>query len=126
VTALADTSVLIEYLRGSVQARALLRRALERGETVYGSVLTRIELSVGMRERERKATDDLVAALSWIPVDRAIADDADALARQYGQSYSGIDAVDYCIAATKRQRSLEFWTLNMRHFPMFPDLQRPW
>jgi predicted nucleic acid-binding protein len=123
---LADTSVLIEYLRGSVQARALLRGALERGQVVHGSVLTRIELSAGMRERERKATDGLVAALRWIPVDLAIADDADTLAREYGQSHSGIDAVDYCIAATKRQRSLDLWTLNTRHFPMFPDLRRPW
>jgi predicted nucleic acid-binding protein len=90
VTALADTSVLIEYLRGSVQAKALLRGTLERGEAIHGSVLTRIELSVGMRERGRKATDGLVAALTWIPVDRATADDADTLARQYGQSHSAL------------------------------------
>jgi len=126
VSALADTSVLIEYLRGSVEARTLLRGTLERGETVYGSVLTRIELSVGMRASEREATDAMAAALIWIPVDRAIADDAGALARRYGQSHSGIDAVDYCIAATTRQRKLELWTLNTRHFPMFAGLQRPW
>lgn len=126
MSALADTSILVEYLRGSVEARRLVRGALERGEAVYGSVLTRIELSVGMRADEREATDAIVAALRWIPLSGVIADDADVLARQYGQSHSGIDAVDYCIAATKRVRNLELWTLNTRHFPMFPGLQRPW
>jgi predicted nucleic acid-binding protein len=126
MTALADTSVLIEYLRGSDQARALLRGVLQSGDSVYGSVLTRIEISVGMRSHERPATDALVAALRWIPVDEGIAEDADTLAREFGQSHSGIDAVDYCIAATKRQRNLDLWTLNTRHFPMFPGLQRPW
>lgn len=126
MSALADTSILIEYLRGSVEARALVRGAFERGEAVYGSVLTRIELSVGMRADEREATDAVVAALRWIPVSQVIAEDADVLARQYGRSHAGIDAVDYCIAATKRVRGLELWTLNTRHFPMFPGLQRPW
>jgi antitoxin (DNA-binding transcriptional repressor) of toxin-antitoxin stability system len=59
VSALADTSVLVNYLRGVPSARELLRSALQREEVVAASVLTRIELSIGMRPAERRATDVL-------------------------------------------------------------------
>jgi predicted nucleic acid-binding protein len=126
VSVLADTSVLVEYLRGREPARELFRETLERGESIYGSVLTRVELSIGMRPQERRATDALVAALRWLPADEQIADAADELARAYSPAHSGIDAVDYCIAATARLHDLKLWTLNLRHFPMFEKLERPW
>lgn len=126
MSVLADTSVLVDYLRGVEEARRLLRGAFERGEVVSASCLTRIELSIGMRREERRRTDALVAALRWLAVDMAVADDADALARRYAPSHSGIDAVDFCIAASARVHDLELWTLNVRHFPMFPTLKAPW
>lgn len=126
MSGLADTSILVDYLRGVEPARDLLRGAFERGETVAASALTRIELSIGMRRDERRDTDALVAALRWLPVDAATADEADALARRYGPSHSGIDAVDYCVAASARVHDLELWTLNVRHFPMFANLKAPW
>lgn len=123
---LADTSVLIDYLRGVEQARQLLRPVLERGEPLAGSVLTRLELFIGMRREERARTERLVAAMRWLPVDEAVAEEADSLARRYARSHSGIDAVDYCIAASARVHGLDLWTLNVRRFPMFPALQAPW
>ncbi len=121
-----DTSVLIDYLRGVQPARELLRSAFEREEVVAASVLTQIELSIGMRPAERRATDALVGALRWLAVDDSIAERADALARRYARSHSGIDAVDYCVAATALVSELELWTLNVRHFPMFDGLRPPW
>lgn len=126
MSALADTSVLIDYLRGVDQARRLLRPPFERGELVASSVLTRLELLIGVRPAERERTDALLAAIRWLEVDSAIADDADALARRYAPAHSGIDAVDYCVAASARVNELELWTLNVRHFPMFPRLRAPW
>jgi predicted nucleic acid-binding protein len=126
VSPLADTSVLIDYLRGVEPARDLLRSALERDEVVAASVLSRIELSIGLRPAERRATDALVGVLHWMPVNPAIAEEADALARRYGRSHSGIDAVDYCVAASARLSDMELWTLNVRHFPMFRGLRPPW
>lgn len=123
---LADTSVLVDYLRGVEPARDLLRSALERGEVVSASVLTRIELSIGMRSAERRATDALVGALRWLPVNAGVAERADALARRYARSHSGIDAVDYCVAASALVNGLELWTLNIKHFPMFKELRPPW
>jgi predicted nucleic acid-binding protein len=126
VSALADTSVLVDYLRGVQPARELLRSVLEREEVVAASVLTRIELSIGMRPAERGATDALVGALRWMAVDAAVTERADALARRYARSHSGIDAVDYCVAASALVNGLELWTLNVRHFPMFQGLRPPW
>jgi predicted nucleic acid-binding protein len=126
VSALADTSVLVDYLRGVQPARELLRSALQREEVVAASVLTRIELSIGMRAPERRATDALVGALRWLTVDTAVAEQADALARRYARSHSWIDAVDYCVAASALVHGLELWTLNVRHFPMFQELRPPW
>jgi len=126
VSALVDTSVLVDYLRGVEPARELLRAALERDEVVAASVLTRIELSIGMRPAERRATDALVGALRWLAIDSAVAVQADAFARRYGRSHSGIDAVDYCVAASALVNGLELWTLNVRHFPMFDKLRPPW
>lgn len=123
---LADTSILVDYLRGVAQARELLRPLIERGDVLSGSVLTRVELFIGMRRDERRSTEALVAVIRWLPVDAAIAHEADSLARRYGRSHSGIDAVDYCIAASARLHGLELWTLNARRFPMFPALGAPW
>lgn len=126
MSALLDTSVLVDYLRGVQPARELLRSAFEREEVVAASVLTRIELSIGMRPAERAATDALVGALRWLAVDDAVTERADALARRYARSHSGIDAVDYCVAASALVNGLELWTLNVRHFPMFEGLRQPW
>ncbi len=126
MSALVDTSVLVDYLRGVEPARELLRSALERDGLVAASVLTRIELSIGMRASERRATDALARALRWLPVDATVAERADELARRYGRSHSGIDAVDYCVAASALVNELQLWTLNVRHFPMFEALRPPW
>ncbi len=123
---LVDTSVLVDYLRGVGPARELLRSSLEREELLAASTLTRIELSIGMRPAERRATDALVRALHWVVVDNVVTEQADALARRYGRSHSGIDAVDYCVAASALVNGLELWTLNVRHFPMFAGLRPPW
>ncbi len=123
---LADTSVLVDYLRGVEPAQALLRSAIERGEVVAASALSRLELMIGMRRSERRRTSALIAAIRWLAVDERVLVEADSLALRYGPSQSGIDAVDYCIAATARLHRLELWTLNVRHFPMFAGLRTPW
>ena len=123
---LADTSVLIDYLRGVDAARRLLRSGLEGGGLLASSVLTRIELSIGMRPQERRGTEALAASIRWLPIDDAVADAANEMARRYGRSHSGIDAVDYCVAASAQVHGLELWTLNVRHFPMLPSLRPPW
>ena len=48
------------------------------------------------------------------------------LARRYRKSHSGIGAVDYLIAATAIVIDAELLTTNVRHFPMFANLEPPY
>lgn len=122
-----DTTVLIDHLRGHEPARARLQELLESSDgSLAASEVSRVELLSGMRSHERRATRELISLLDWTPVDERIAERAGALGRQYRHSHSGIGAPDLIIAATAELRSAELWTTNIRHFPMFPDLEPPY
>ena len=123
---LVDTSVLIDHLRGDHSARAALRRGLSEGETLAASVLTKIEVLAGMRASEEPATRRLLDNLRWIAVDERLAERAGMLANRFLRTHPGIDPVDYVIAATALSTGSRLWTRNVRHFPMFPDLQSPY
>ncbi|KAA3419994.1 PIN domain-containing protein, partial [Streptococcus pneumoniae] len=45
--------------------------------------------------------------------------------RQYGPSH-GVDPIDALIAATAKSANLQLATLNLKHFPMFKGLKRPY
>lgn len=122
----ADTSVLIDHLRGRPEARELFRLARDGSDTLAGSVLTRVEVLAGVRSGEEAGTTALLDELAWIPVDEVLADAAGAFARRFSRSHAAIDVVDYVVAATAEQASATLWTTNVRHFPMFPELEPPY
>ena len=62
--------------------------------------------------------------MTCIPVTEAVARRAGALGRQWGRRTG--DLPDLLIAATALEAGLELVTLNVRDFPMFPGLQRPY
>lgn len=125
MTALVDTSVLIDYLRGHGPARAALER--ERlAAPLHASEITRLEVLAGMRRGEEAATRALLATLVWHPVDAEVAEEAGALGRQWLPSHHTIDGADLAIAATSIHVGAELLTRNVRHFPMFPGLQSPY
>lgn len=119
----ADTSVLIDHLRGYAPATELIEDALASGERVLASEVTRIELMAGMRSHERRQTRALIRSLEWATVDEAVAEAAGDFARKFRHSHPGIGVADYAIAATVTLRNAELWTLNVRHFPMLPELK---
>ena len=125
MSALVDTSILVDYLRGSEEAAGLL----ERERTVaalHASEVTRLEVLAGMRPTEEPATRSLLESLVWHPVDSDVAETAGELGRTWLPSHRGIDAADLAIAATARLADLRLLTRNVRHFPMFSDLRRPY
>lgn len=126
MTVVVDTSVLIQVLRADERARALLEIAIGNGDRVTASVLSRVEVLAGMRPEEAYDTQRLFESVEWIDVDPDLADRAGDLARRYLRSHPGIDPVDYVIAATTERLSADLWTHNLKHFPMFPGLQRPY
>lgn len=126
MTVLVDTSVLIQVLRADERARTLLEFAIGNGDRVTASVLSRVEVLAGMRPEEAYDTRRLFDSVEWIGVDPELADRAGDLARRYLRSHPGIDPVDYVIAATTERLDADLWTHNLKHFPMFPGLRRPY
>jgi predicted nucleic acid-binding protein len=125
VTALVDTSILIDYLRGHPNAGEVLER--ERlADVLHASEITRLEVLAGMRPAEHDQTRALLATLSWHPVDAEIAEIAGNLGRQWLRSHHTIDSADLAIAATALQTGARLLTRNVKHFPMFTDLQAPY
>ncbi len=122
MTRLFDSTVLIAHLRGQPEATSLLRAAVADNEAST-SVLSRVEIEGGMRSGERADVARLFSALHMESVSDAIAARAGSLLRQYRRSHSGIDLVDYVIAATAQELGADLMTLNVRHFPMFESLQ---
>lgn len=126
MTIVVDTSVLIDHLRGDTRATALLQGAMAQGEWVAGSVLTRTELLGGMHTGAEDFVEDVFLSLYWINVDADLADLAGRLRNTFRRSHPGIDLVDYVIAATAERLGAQLWTRNLKHFPMFPGLQKPY
>jgi len=118
---LFDTSVLIAHLRGDRRATDLLLSVPTKERRA--SVLTRVEIEGGMRTSESASVAGLLDALTLLPVSDAIARRAGEHLRRYRRSHRGIDLVDYVIAATAEAHDTPLATLDVKHFPMFADLQ---
>ncbi len=125
MTALVDTSVLIDYLRGHQDAAELLEQ--ERAAApLHASEITRLEILASMRPAEEDGTRSLLSTLVWHPVDAEVAEEAGALGRQWLPSHHAIDGADLAIAATAIRTGSRLLTRNVRHFPMFTDLRAPY
>jgi len=121
---LVDSDVLILHLRGMEAAHEWL---LEAGRTqeLAISVVTVTEISGGMRSQEKSRVWRLLTSLRSEPVTYPIARRAGELMRTWRRSHSGIGTSDYLIAATALELGMDLATLNVRHYPMFPDLTPP-
>ena len=125
MSALVDTSVVIDYLRGHEGAAELLEG--ERATApLHASEITRLEVLAGMRPAEEDATRSLLSTLLWHPVDSDVAEEAGALGRRWLVSNHTIDGADLAIAATAIRTGSRLLTRNVRHFPMFADLRSPY
>lgn len=124
MSVLLDTPIIVGHLRADTRASALLERLFREEERVWSAVPTRTEVLAGVRSREREPMASLFEIISWVEIDVAVADAAGEMARRYRASHSGIDTTDYLIAAAAQSVGARLVTLNVRHFPMFPDLER--
>jgi predicted nucleic acid-binding protein len=125
VSALVDTSILIDCLRGFEPAILLLRRERAAG-LLHASAMTRLEVLSGMRPREEEQTRWLLSTLRWHPVDAGVTEVAGRLGRAWLPSHHAIDGADLAIAATAILIGARVLTGNVRHFPMFADLRPPY
>jgi predicted nucleic acid-binding protein len=120
---LLDTCVMIDVLRGKDAAFAFVS-GLE--ETPALAAVTVTELVAGCRSaKERRQIDQLLSRYIVHNIDRDVASLAGDYVRRYGPSH-GTDPIDALIAATAKTHGLRLATLNLKHFPMFAGLIRPY
>ncbi|MGH3223114.1 MAG: type II toxin-antitoxin system VapC family toxin [Streptosporangiaceae bacterium] len=122
---LIDSDVLIEHLRGNTAARDWLVRARQSSGPLAISVVSLAEVAGGMRSPERREVMRLLGSMQRFEVSEQVAWRAAMLMREHRRSHSGIGLGDYLIAATALTEGLELAILNVRHYPMFPGLTRP-
>lgn len=118
-----DTSILIDVLRGDASALGYVRRV---ATVPTCSEVTRIEVARGLRSGERSTAEQLFRTLRWVPLDEPIARRAGELGRRWDRHRPGISLADLVVAATAEHVGAELATTNVRHFPMFEDLQPPY
>lgn len=118
-----DTAILIDALRGLAAARDFIR---ELGDVPICSEVTRVEVLRGMRSGERQRTEALLQEVQWVVVDEPVARRAGELGRRWRASHPGIGAPDLIVAATAEHLGIGLATTNVRHFPMFGDLEPPY
>ncbi len=118
-----DTSILIDILRADPAALDYVRGV---PEVPTCSEVTRIEVVRGLRSAERTSAERLFQAIRWVPLDEPLARRAGELGRRWNRHRPGISLADLVIAATAEHVEADLATTNVRHFPMFEGLQRPY
>jgi hypothetical protein len=120
---LLDSCIVIDVLRGREAALAFVSGLAEAPSL---STITATELIAGVRNaRERRQIDRLLEVYVVHDIGLEIASLAGDYVREYGPSHS-VDPIDALIAATAKSRGLDLATLNLKHFPMFKGLRRPY
>jgi hypothetical protein len=120
---LFDTDVLVDFLRGHVDARAELTAVpiTERGL----SAVSYMELMRGSRDRRELAVVEQFVSSAFatvVDIDEATSRDARALVHTYTLSH-GLRVPDALVAATARTGRLRLITGNLRHYQFIPDLE---
>jgi len=120
---LVDTDVMFDFFRNQAAAVTFIRKNAGR---MAVSAVTETELFSGVREgAERQALEAFLGLIPVIPVNREIAQVAGLLRRDFGKA-TKIGFADALIAATSQVERLRLHTLNTKHFPMLPDVVRPY
>ncbi len=120
---LLDTCILIDVLRGKDAAASFINR-LEAAPAI--SAITATDLVAGARGvKEKRAIDRILDTYVVVDIGVEIARLAGDYVREYGPSHA-VDPIDALIAATAKTKSLDLATLNLKHFPMFRGLRRPY
>lgn len=119
----ADTDVLIDFLRGAEPAAARVAEALEAGAALATTTITRFELMAGARgKRQRAAVQALLAALPALPLDTGAADRAAEVRRELESRGEDIGMADSLIAGIVLTHGAQLLTRNRRHFERVPGL----
>ena len=119
---IADTDVLIDFLRGFDPVADRIESALAQGLSI--TAISAFELwdgSVGSKKRE-KAVSDLIAAMKILPLDAASAKRAAAVRQHLKRKGRTLGMADSLIAGICLEKQAPLLTRNRRHFEDVPGL----
>jgi len=112
-----DSDILIDHLRKDKNALAYLTAEIEKESLLFVSVISRSEIFAGIRTGEEDTVNSLLALLTPVNVDTAIADKAGEYMRKFSKSHT-LNIGDALIAATAKEMQLALVTKNIKHYPM--------
>ncbi len=120
---LADSDVLIDFLRGHGEGAERVATELTRG-SLATTAITAFELRSGVRtERQRRAVETLLDALTILPfglVEAGLAAEVRRWAEKQGQP---IGMADDMVAAPCLSTASTLLTRNVKHFDRVPGLR---
>ncbi len=120
---LFDTDVLIEYLRGSKDAKSYIDGI---DEVIYMSAITVAELYAGVKtDKESERLEIFIKTFQVIKLNKSMAKMGGCYRSQYKSSH-GIGLADALIAATAKEIDAQVVTFNVKHFPMFDNVIKPY
>jgi predicted nucleic acid-binding protein len=118
-TVLIDSDIAIDYLRGRTPAIELIA-PLWAGNLAHLSILSVYELYAGMRDKERKDTEDFIGACIIEPITMEVARTAGELYRKHRTAGLTLTSIDCLIAATAIVGRHKVATRNKDHYPQTP------
>jgi tRNA(fMet)-specific endonuclease VapC len=119
---IADSDVLIDFLRGRDPAAARIRAELAAGALATTSINSFELLSGARASSERGKIERLLDALIIYPIDQAASVVAAEIRRQLEQRGEGIGMADYLIAGICLIKRAPLLTRNKAHFSRVPHL----
>jgi predicted nucleic acid-binding protein len=118
-----DADVLIDVFRDVAPAIDLIAKARRRNDEFMSVTPVRTEVLRGASPGSLSAVGAFLSNLRWLDVDVDLADRAGEIGRPFQRSHQGISVTDLLLAAAVERVGGQLLTRNVRHFPMFPDLQ---
>ncbi|MEW6002211.1 MAG: type II toxin-antitoxin system VapC family toxin [Nitrospirota bacterium] len=115
---LLDTTAIIDYLRDKSDVPELLERFCSEGGLLCCSPINIVEVYAGMKDKEKKDTDEFLNNLECYEIGREIANLAGELKRKYSKKGITMSTPDVLIAATALRKHLILVTNNAKHFPI--------
>ncbi len=119
---LLDTTIIIDYLRGKDKIIKLIKKMFYEGSSLGCCPVNVIEVYTGMKERERKVTEEFIDSLENYELTKEIAKQAGEYKKKYQRKGISLSLPDVAIAAIAVANNLTLLTNNQKHYPI-PELE---
>jgi predicted nucleic acid-binding protein len=117
-----DTSLFIDFFRKQRKDRTLLTKLSEKYE--FGlSVITKLEISVGIGKGQKEYWGSVFEKLTILPLSESDIDKASEIIQLLRKNNKIIGLQDILIASTAITNDLRFVTLNLKDFERIKELK---